>query len=61
MIGSWTFNPAPMAECARFAVDRQVPLGQVFTHEFALSQAEQAYQLTESQKVGEGVFLLDTA
>ena len=61
MIGSWTFNPTLMAECAQFAVDRHVPLGDVFTHRFTLDQAEEAYRLTESQTVGKGVFLLDPA
>src|SRR5262249_2806065 len=59
MIGSWTFNAALMAECAQFAVDRHVTLGDVFTHEFTLDQAEEAYHLTESQTVGKGVFLFD--
>jgi hypothetical protein len=34
MYGSWTFNPLLMAECARFAVDRRVAAGRVFTDTF---------------------------
>jgi threonine dehydrogenase-like Zn-dependent dehydrogenase len=58
MLGCWTFNPLLMAECARFAVDRQVPLGRVFTHRFSLDQAERAYQLVEARAIGKGVFVL---
>ena len=58
MIGSWTFNATLMAECAQFAVDRQVPLGKVFTHEFRLEEAEEAFRLVEGQRIGKGVFLL---
>jgi threonine dehydrogenase-like Zn-dependent dehydrogenase len=58
MIGSWTFNPTLMAECAQFAVDRQVPLGRVFTHSFRLDEAEEAFRLVESQRIGKGVFVL---
>ena len=58
MYGSWTFNPALMAECARFAVDRQVPLGRVFTDTFTLNEAAAAFRQTEGQATGKGVFML---
>lgn len=57
--GCWTFNPSLMAECARFAVDRKVPLGNVFSDTFALDQAEDAYQRVEARQMGKGVFLFD--
>lgn len=57
--GCWTFNPLLMAECARFAVDRKVPLGDVFTHTFSLTEAERAYQQVEARTMGKGVFVLD--
>jgi threonine dehydrogenase-like Zn-dependent dehydrogenase len=57
MLGCWTFNRQLMAECARFAVDRRVQLGHVFTEEFALEQASEAYARVEAQKMGKGVFL----
>jgi 2-desacetyl-2-hydroxyethyl bacteriochlorophyllide A dehydrogenase len=59
MYGSWTFNPALMAECARFAVDRKVPLGRVFTDTFSIDQAEDAYQRVEARQMGKGVFVFD--
>jgi threonine dehydrogenase-like Zn-dependent dehydrogenase len=60
MIGCWTFNTQLMAECARFAVDRRVPLGQVFSDTFTLAQAAEAYQRVEARQMGKGVFLLPT-
>jgi threonine dehydrogenase-like Zn-dependent dehydrogenase len=58
MLGCWTFNRQLMAECARFAVDRKVELGRVFTDTFTLEQAAEAYQQVEAQKMGKGVFIL---
>ena len=56
--GSWTFNPLGQLECAQFIVDRQVPLGRIFTHRFnSLEQAEEAYRLFDTQTTGKGVFL----
>jgi threonine dehydrogenase-like Zn-dependent dehydrogenase len=59
MYGSWTFSTVLMAECARFAVDRKVPLGHVFTETFTLEQAPRAFRLFESRTMGKGVFLFD--
>jgi hypothetical protein len=59
MFGCWTFNPQLMAECARFAVDRKVPLGRVFSDTFTLDQAQEAYQQVEARQMAKGVFLLD--
>jgi threonine dehydrogenase-like Zn-dependent dehydrogenase len=58
MLGCWTFNPQLMAECARFAVDRKVAIGQVFTHRFTLDDADAAYQQMEARAMGKGVFTL---
>jgi threonine dehydrogenase-like Zn-dependent dehydrogenase len=57
MLGCWTFNRQLMAECARFAVDRKVPLGRVFTDTFTLEQADDAYRRVEAQSMGKGVFV----
>jgi threonine dehydrogenase-like Zn-dependent dehydrogenase len=61
MYGSWTFSVALMAECARFAVDRRIPLGHVFTDTFSLDQADEAYRRFETRGMGKGVFLFDAA
>jgi threonine dehydrogenase-like Zn-dependent dehydrogenase len=59
MYGSWTFNSQLMAECARFAVDRKVPLGRIFTDAFALADAEEAFRRVEARAMGKGVFTFD--
>ena len=61
MLGCWTFNALLMAECARFAVDRRVPLGKVFTDRYTLDQADEAFRRTESRATGKGVFLLSSS
>lgn len=55
--GSWTFSTLGQAECARFVVDRKVPLKRLLTHHFALDQAAEAYQLFDTQTTGKGVFV----
>jgi (R,R)-butanediol dehydrogenase/meso-butanediol dehydrogenase/diacetyl reductase len=59
MYGSWTFSTVLLAECARFAVDRQVPLGNVFTESFTLDEAEAAFRKFSSRTMGKGVFVFD--
>ncbi len=57
IIGSWTFSSIGQAECARFIAERGVELERIFTHRFALEQAEEAYRLFDKQTTGKGVFL----
>jgi len=59
LYGSWTFNPVGMAECARFVIDRKIPLQKLLTHRFKLDEAEAAYKLFDTQTTGKGVFLFD--
>jgi threonine dehydrogenase-like Zn-dependent dehydrogenase len=59
MYGSWTFSTLLMAECARFAVDRKVPLGRVFTDTFRLAEADEAYRRFATRGMGKGVFVFD--
>jgi threonine dehydrogenase-like Zn-dependent dehydrogenase len=59
MLGCWTFNPRLMAECAGFAVERNVRLGRVFTDSFGLDQAAEAYRRVEARQMGKGVFLVE--
>ncbi|HEX8966934.1 MAG TPA: zinc-binding dehydrogenase [Chloroflexota bacterium] len=61
MYGSWTFSINLMAECARFAVDRRVAIGHVFTRSFLLAQADEAYAAFEARGMGKGVFLFEGA
>jgi threonine dehydrogenase-like Zn-dependent dehydrogenase len=57
LLASWTFSTVIQAECARFVVDRRVPLGRLLTHRFTLDQAEEAYRLFDTQTTGKGVFV----
>jgi threonine dehydrogenase-like Zn-dependent dehydrogenase len=58
IMGSWTFSTVIQAECARFVVDRKVPVDRLFTHRWQLAQAEEAYRLFDRQTSGKGVFLM---
>jgi threonine dehydrogenase-like Zn-dependent dehydrogenase len=54
---SWTFSAMGQAECARFIVDRKLPLQKLLTHRFALDEAAAAYTLFDTQTTGKGVFV----
>jgi threonine dehydrogenase-like Zn-dependent dehydrogenase len=58
LLASWTFSTVGQEECARFVVDRRVPLRRLLTHRFALDEAVGAYKLFDTQTTGKGVFLL---
>ena len=58
MVGSWTFSKNGQAECARFVAERKIDVDGLFTHEFTLDQAEEAYKLFDTQTTGKGVFLM---
>ncbi|MGH2351853.1 MAG: zinc-dependent alcohol dehydrogenase family protein [Chloroflexota bacterium] len=55
--GSWTFSTVGLEECARFVVDRQIPLSKLITDTFPLDQAEQAFRLFDGGKTGKCVFM----
>jgi threonine dehydrogenase-like Zn-dependent dehydrogenase len=57
--GSWTFSTVGQAECARFVVDRQLPIERLLTHRFHLDEAHDAYQLFDTQTTGKGVLVFD--
>jgi threonine dehydrogenase-like Zn-dependent dehydrogenase len=59
MYGSWTFSTVLLAECARFAVDRKIPLRNVFTESFALNDADAAFVKFSGRGMGKGVFVFD--
>jgi threonine dehydrogenase-like Zn-dependent dehydrogenase len=58
LIGSWTFSSVGQAECARFIAERGIDIDPLFTHEWRLEQAEEAYRLFDAQTAGKGVFLM---
>jgi threonine dehydrogenase-like Zn-dependent dehydrogenase len=53
--GSWTFSTVGMEECARFIVDRKVPLRQIITHTFSLEEGDAAFRLFDAGKTGKCV------
>jgi len=57
LIGSWTFSKQGQAECAEFVADRNVDVEKLFTHRWKLEQAEEAYQLFDTQTTGKAVIL----
>jgi threonine dehydrogenase-like Zn-dependent dehydrogenase len=58
VMGSWTFSTILQAECARFVVDRKVDADAIFSNQWRLEEASEAYRLFDSQTTGKGVFLL---
>ena len=57
IIASWTFSWAGQEECARFIVDRGIPVEKLFTHRWRLDEAVEAYRLFDAQTAGKGVFV----
>jgi len=55
LIGSWTFSTVGQADCARYIADRGIDVDRLFTHQWKLEQAEEAYQLFDAQTSGKGV------
>ncbi len=58
LVGSWTFSKNGQADCADFIAERGIDIDSLFTHEFTLDQAEEAYKLFDTQTTGKGVFLM---
>ncbi len=58
VVGSWTFSKNGQADCAEFVADRGVDVDGLFTHEFRLDEAVEAYELFDTQTTGKGVFLM---
>ena len=57
VMGSWTFSLVGQRECAEFCAARNLPVEDLFTHRFALEEAEEAYRLFDTQTTGKAVIL----
>ncbi|MFC0385161.1 zinc-dependent alcohol dehydrogenase family protein [Muricoccus vinaceus] len=57
IFGSWTFSRNGQADCARFVVERGLDVDSLFTHEWPLEQAEEAYRLFDTQTMGKGLLV----
>jgi threonine dehydrogenase-like Zn-dependent dehydrogenase len=55
---SWTFSTTIQEECARYVVERRVPLKKLITERWKLEQAAEAYALFDRQSTGKGVFVM---
>ncbi len=49
ILGSWTFSTVIQEECARFIVDRNLPLRQILAQRFPLSRIAEAYREFDTQ------------
>jgi len=58
IMGSWTFSMPMLGECARFIVDRKVPLHRLITGRYTLDQAARAMADFEGGSVGKSVFVM---
>lgn len=56
--GSWTFSTVGLAECARFVVDRGVPLARLITHRYPLAQAAEAFRIFDAGATGKCVLVM---
>lgn len=59
VIGSLTFSKNLQEECALFVAERGLDVDSIFTHEFRLDQAKEAYELFNNRKIGKGVFVFE--
>jgi len=59
LVGSLTFSKTLQDECAQYVAERCINVDALFTHEFRLDQAVEAYALFSQQKIGKGVFVFD--
>ncbi|WP_163167709.1 zinc-binding dehydrogenase [Arthrobacter sp. Alg241-R88] len=59
VLGSLTFSKNQQEECARFVAERRLDVESLFTNEFRLDEAENAYELFDQRKIGKGVFVFD--
>jgi len=57
LLGSWTFSSIGQRECAEFCARHRLPVEALFTHRFALEEAEAAYRLFDTQTTGKAVIL----
>ncbi len=57
LLGSWTFSAPGQSDCAAFVAEKNLPVDKLFTHQFKLDDAEEAYRLFDTQTTGKAVIL----
>ena len=55
IMASWTFSTIDQADCARYIADRNIDVDALFTHQWRLDQAAEAYTLFDAQSEGKAV------
>ena len=56
IVGHWTFSKTIQADCADFIAERDIDLDRIFTHQWDINQAAEAYSLFDEGNTGKGVF-----
>ena len=57
ILTSWTMSTVEQMRCTEFVVEHALPLDDLFSHSWDLSQAAEAYKWFDAQTDGKGVFL----
>jgi len=57
LIGSWTFSKHGQAVCADFVAEKKLDVEGLFTHQWSINEAEEAYRLFDLQSDGKGVII----
>ena len=58
IVGSWTFSNVGQADCTRFIADHGVDVDRIYTDQWKLEQAEEAYRDFDRQLGGKAVFVI---
>lgn len=59
LMTSWTMSTVEQARCADFVVAHDLPVDALYSHEWSVDQAVEAYAWFEKQDAGKGVFVFD--
>lgn len=57
ILGSWTFSKQGQADCSRFVESRGVDVDALFTDEWPLAEAVEAYKQFDQQTMGKGLLI----
>jgi threonine dehydrogenase-like Zn-dependent dehydrogenase len=58
---SWTMSIVQQRKCADFIVRKELPIDDLFSHQWRLDQVSEAYEEFDKQRAGKGVVLFDSA
>ncbi|OZC80431.1 iditol 2-dehydrogenase [Rhodococcus sp. 06-418-5] len=56
---SWTMSIVQQRQCAEFVAREKLPIDELFSHRWHLSEAAEAYEEFDKQNAGKGVFVFD--